>query len=167
MKPLYIEGVSTSSTIFFPPPSNRIPDFSIIPFIGHYFCNIPYEINRVRYDSFLLLYTKSGKARSPSTAKRAFKIPEMCASLTVTTRISTALFGEWEILWLHFDGKTAGEYFLYLSEQPVFQLSLKDSSTYEKAGFSFMNAFSTRKCNLPRAFLYISTSFSLYSLWKR
>ncbi|MCI6005769.1 MAG: AraC family transcriptional regulator [Blautia sp.] len=62
MKPVYIEGVSTASTTFFHTPDNRIPDFFYYPLcIGHYFCNVPYEVSRVHYNSFLLLYTKSGK----------------------------------------------------------------------------------------------------------
>lgn len=168
MKPLYIEGVSTSSTIFFHTPSNRIPDFFYYPLcIGHYFCNIPYEINRVRYDSFLLLYTKSGKGAVTVNGETRLQNPGDVCLIDCYQAHQYRALGEWEILWLHFDGKTAREYFLYLSDAPVFQLSLKDSCPYEKNWFQLYECFLRQeKQPAARLSLYIDQLLTLLALEK-
>ncbi len=168
MKTVYIEGVSTSSTIFFHTPPNQIPYFFYYPLcIGHYFCNVPYEINRARYDSFLLLYTKSGKGAVISNGKTVFQNPGDVCLIDCYHAHQYRALEEWEILWLHFDGKTAREYFLYLSDAPVFQLSLKDSSTYEKSWFQLYECFLHEEMqSAARLSLYINQLLTLLSLEK-
>ncbi|WP_373212428.1 AraC family transcriptional regulator [Ruminococcus sp. 5_1_39BFAA] len=133
MKHIYMEGISTSSTIFFHTPSNRIPDFFYYPVcIGRYFCNIPYKTDRNRYDSFLLLYTKSGKGLLSVDGQRRELLPgDVCLIDCYRPHIYQAL-QEWEIMWLHFDGELSRSYFQYLTDKSFFHTSLKQPLSYEK-----------------------------------
>lgn len=168
MKTVYIEGVSTSSTIFFHMPPNRTSDFFYYPLcIGHYFCNCPYHIDRTHYDSFLLLYTKSGKGAVTVNGKTMLQNPGDICLIDCYRAHQYYALNEWEIMWLHFDGKTAREYFLYLTECPVFQLSLKDFLTYEKNWFQLYDCFLQRQAQ-PAALLslYINQLLTLLALEK-
>lgn len=142
MKHVYIEGISDSSTSFFHTPSNRIPDFFYYPLcIGHYLCNIPYGVNRNRYDSFLLLYTKAGKGILSMDGIEKELLPgDVCLIDCYRPHIYRAL-QEWEILWIHFDGGSSRSYFEYLTDQPFFHVSLKNPAALEKTWHNIHELF--------------------------
>lgn len=168
MKPVYIEGVSTSSTIFFHTPENHIPDFFYYPLcIGHYFCNVPYKVTRTHYDSFLLLYTKSGKGLVTVDGKEFVQNPgDVCLIDCYHPHVYQAL-QEWELLWFHFDGGSSRDYFLYLEGSPVFHITLKNPLNYEKDWFRLYECFLHQE-KRPAALLsqYISQLLTLLSLEK-
>lgn len=133
MQHIYTEGISTSSTMFFHTPGNRIPGFFYYPVcIGHYFCNVPYLIDRNRYDSFLLLYTRSGKGSLSVSGHHRELLPgDVCLIDCYQPHIYRAL-QEWDIMWLHFDGGPSRQYFEYLADKGFFHASLKHPLSYEK-----------------------------------
>lgn len=130
----YKNGVSAASTIFFHTPGNKIPDFFLYPLcIGHYFCNIPYEVNRTHFDSYLLLYTKSGKGLLTINGKSAeLHAGDICLVNCYQPHAYRAL-EEWELLWLHFDGGIADSYFKYLvQDADYFHSTFKNPLSFEK-----------------------------------
>lgn len=130
----YINGISPSSTIFFHTPSNKIPDFFLYPLcIGHYFCNIPYKVIRSHFDSFLLLYTKSGKGLISVNQEEI----ELCAGevcmIDCYQPHSYHALNEWDLLWIHIDGGIARNYYNHLAaNNNFFYATLKNSLSYEK-----------------------------------
>lgn len=166
MKTIYTEGVSSASTIFFHTPENRILDFFYFPLcIGHFFCNIPYEVNRLRYDSFLLLYTKSGKGVVTVNGEDFIQNPGDVCLIDCYQPHNYRALQEWELLWLHFDGGPAQDFFQYLDGSPVFQISMKHPANYEKSWFQLYERFLHQE-KRPAALLsqYISQLLTLLSL---
>lgn len=168
MKSVYIEGISTASTSFFFTPDKQMPDFFYYTLcIGHYFCNIPYEVNRTRYDSFLLLYTKSGKGAVTAGGEEFIQTPGDICLIDCYQPHQYRALQEWEILWLHFDGGAAREFFQYLEARPVFQISMKEPLNYERSWSQLYQCFLQQKKRPAALFSqYISQLLTLLSLEK-
>lgn len=133
MKHFNVEGISTSSTLFFHTPNKSTPDLFYYPVcIGHFFCNVPYQTDRNRYDSFLLLYTRSGKGIVSVNGKSRTLLPgDICLIDCYRPHIYRAL-QEWEIMWVHFDGGPSRSWFNYLADGDFYHASLKHPLSYEK-----------------------------------
>lgn len=146
MNRIYIKGISTSSTFFSYTPSNRIPNFFYYPVcIGHYFCNIPYETNRSRYDSFLLLYTKSGHGFVRVNDKETELLPGDVCLIDCYKPHHYGARSEWDLMWIHFDGGPARQYFEYLTDQSYFHTTLRNPLIYEKDWIHLYELFINRK----------------------
>lgn len=143
----YINGVSQISTIFFHTPGNKLPSFFYYPLCtGHYFCNIPYEVNRTCYDSFLLLYTKSGKGLfTINGMQQILSAGDVCLIDCYKPHDYQAL-GEWDFLWLHFDGGLARDFFEYLTmDNPFYFTTLKNPLTFESSIHALQELFIKHK----------------------
>lgn len=153
MNRVYIEGISTASTFFPYTPSNHIPDFFYYPIcIGHYFCNIPYEVDRTRYDSFLLLYTKAGRGLVTVEGSSTELTPGSVCLIDCYKPHSYLALSEWELFWVHFDGASARSYFEYLTDQPSFHTILKNPLLYEQDFLRLHELFISRD-SMPEALL--------------
>lgn len=120
-------GISNTSTVFFYTPPNNLPDFFYYPLcIGHYFSNIPYRVIRNQYDSFLFLYTKSGKGIVSAGDGEKEQHPGDVCLIDCYRPHAYRAAGEWEFLWIHVDGGASRSYFDYLADGHCFQIFLKD-----------------------------------------
>lgn len=161
-------GVSDLSTVFFHTPSNKMPDFFYYPTcIGHYFCNIPYRVERSRYDSFLFLYTKSGQGMvSVGGLKQVLNPGDVCLLDCYQPHAYHAL-EEWEILWVHVDGGPARSFFSYLTEGPFYYAALAHPLSYEKDWQRLYDIFVRHEpLHAPLLSQYISQLFTLLAVAK-
>lgn len=168
MKPISIDGVSKSSTLFFHTPGTQIPEFFYYPLcIGHFLCNIPYETNRNRYDSFLLLYTRSGKGLlCVDGTEKGLRPGDVCLIDCYHPHRYRAL-QEWEILWIHFDGGPARAYFEYLTDRPFFHISLKNPAALEESWHKIHELFIRRRpLAEPLLSQYISQLLTILAMAK-
>ena len=129
----YQTGVLKTSTLFFHTPSRRIPEFFYYPLcIGHYFCIEPYRVSRNQYDSFLILYTKKGRGTVSVNGVKKELLPGDVCVLDCYRPHEYWAKNQWEILWMHYDGGNAREYFEHLTDRTFFTVSLKTPDVFEK-----------------------------------
>lgn len=146
-------GVSPNSTLFFHTPSSRIPAFFYFPIcIGHYFCNIPYHIRRNQYDSFLILYTKSGSGTFVANGtERVLRPGDVCI---IDCYYSHEYYAKthWEILWMHYDGKIAREFYEYLTDRTCYITALSNTDKFE-SDWKIIHDLFLKKEHFSEAFL--------------
>ncbi len=79
--------------------------------IGSFHCNSDYVINRQSYNSFMLIYVKSGKGYvTQNNLTHSVKAGDL-VFLDCYEPHSYYTDTQWDILWLHFDGIVARHYF--------------------------------------------------------
>ena len=74
---------------------------------GHFYCAKGYEVDRGRYDSFLLIYVVAGKGYVYDDAQR---LEVSAGEFVLVDCYQPQHYGtddSWEIYWLHFDGGLA------------------------------------------------------------
>lgn len=162
MRQIYQAGISPASTVFFHTPGSSIPDIFFYPLcVGHYFCNIPYKIDRNRYDSFLILYTKKGRGIvSAGGMSKEVGPGEVCLLDCYRPHTYHAL-EEWETLWVHVDGGASRSWFSHLTPEPFFHAFLNQSRSFEKDWFRLYGMFAKRESlQAPLLSQYISQLFT-------
>lgn len=136
------DGIYEYSTLFFHTPEKNIPDFFYYPLcVGHYFCIPPYRVNRSRYDSFLILYTKKGKGKVCVNGVTEELLPGDVCILDCYRPHEYFAETDWEILWLHYDGGIAREFFELLTNRIFLKLSLEKTEEFECAWEKIYNHF--------------------------
>lgn len=78
---------------------------------GHFYCTTGYEVDRGRYDSFLLIYVVEGRGYVYNGTQ---KLPLQAGEFVLVDCYRPQHYGTddgWEIYWLHFDGKLARQYY--------------------------------------------------------
>lgn len=137
-------GVLPSSQIFFYTPREADPSLFLYPLcIGRYECNSNYIVNRINYDSFLLLYVISG---SVYLAQDGLSKTLRAEEFSIVDCYRPHVYGSHEgceILWVHFDGALARSYYDYI-------LNLQKSNVVVAA-------------DSTRAFRYMSSLYSALS----
>lgn len=84
---------------------------------GHYYCSPGYRVERGSYDSFLLMFMKSGKGYL-TVQDREYSFQE--GDLVVLDCYQPHAYGtlkESEFFWLHFDGSASREYYQMILKQ--------------------------------------------------
>ena len=105
-------GVLPESNAYFHTPSlmaQRL--FFTLSCTGHYACNARYAVRRPSYDSFLILYVVRGRGYCYIDDRR---VELHVGSLVILDCYLPHRYGtdsDWEIYWIHFDGRLAREYF--------------------------------------------------------
>ena len=136
------DGIYEYSTLFFHTPEKNIPDFFYYPLcVGHYFCIPPYRVNRSRYDSFLILYTKKGKGKVCVNGVTEELFPGDVCILDCYRPHEYFAETDWEILWLHYDGGIAREFFELLTDRTFLKISLEKTEEFERAWEKIYNHF--------------------------
>lgn len=106
------QGVLSSSYVYFQTASEAAKRmYFYLRCTGRYQCDEHYAVDRQSYNSFLILYVVSGKGYAYSEGKRV-ELAEGC--LAILDCYQPHRYGSdygWEILWVHFDGVLAREYF--------------------------------------------------------
>lgn len=139
-------GCYPESEIYFPNPGNPDCPWSFYPICaGHYLCGPSYRVRRTRYDSFLLMYIKSGRGFFSASGKtHPFCAGDLvCADCYLPHAYGTDC--DSEILWLHFDGPAVRGYVeaIHKNRGPV--CSLKDGLAAEKEFSSLLALLSGRE----------------------
>lgn len=88
---------------------------TMVPFypmyLGEYICDRHYHVDRKSYDSFLLIYVKSGEGYAETQGNY---YPLQTGDILLLDCYIPHKYGTntaWEIQWLHFDGPVARSYF--------------------------------------------------------
>ena len=110
-------GALPGSVIFRASPSPAARELFLFPtFVGHYFCNGNYKVERSTFDSFLLMYICSGsgfvssQGRMVPVAEGDLVLMDCFRPHRYYTRVG------WETRWVHFDGPLAEKYFRYIRD---------------------------------------------------
>ncbi len=105
-------GVSPESCAYFHTPSLTAQQlFFTLSCTGRYVCGDNYSVIRPSYDSFLLLYVVRGQGYVYLCGRRT---PLAAGSLILLDCYAPHRYGTdsgWEILWAHFDGRAARDYY--------------------------------------------------------
>lgn len=113
------------SEIFFHSPTPFAREAFLYPLcLGHYFCGEDYEVDRKRYDSYLLMYIVKGEGYVV-TPREEYSFGEHQAVLVDCRRPHRyGAFGSLEFYWMHFDGLCGEKYIEYLQSANHFPLEL-------------------------------------------
>ncbi len=105
-------GVLSESNAYFHTASLTAQNlFFTLNCTGRYVCDEHYNVKRPSYDSFLLLYVVHGKGYCYLDGRR---VELNIGSLVILDCYQPHQYGTdegWEILWAHFDGRIARDYF--------------------------------------------------------
>lgn len=131
MKPAEHKVVSDLSDWYvYTPSSVARSTFLYVLRTGHYVYEPGYVRERAAFDSFLLMFVRSGSV-SGSTAEKekAFNAFEgQFVLIDCYERYSYSISERTEMMWLHFDGISAREYFKYIVNRLGTVFSIKDST---------------------------------------
>lgn len=82
-------------------------------YLGHYYCNGDYDVNRNKFDSFLLMYVRSGSGFvSDDGGQHTLSEGDLLLLDCYKPHRYYTKTG-WEIYWVHFDGPMAREFYDY------------------------------------------------------
>ncbi|MFV0341480.1 MAG: AraC family transcriptional regulator [Anaerocolumna sp.] len=128
------QGVLNHSYLYFHTASTQAQKAFFYPLCIGYFCCAPtYKVNRSNYDSFLIMYVKKGSGFI-TLESTTYKISEN--QIVIVDCYNPHYYYSktgWEILWLHFDGVTAREYYNLIHENQGNVITLKDPYALEKS----------------------------------
>lgn len=135
-------GVMENSSIFFNTPSNIAKSTFFYPeCMGHFFCNELYKVSRNYYDSFLLMYIKSGKAFIEYEEKSYVAKSGDIVILDCKKPHSYGSIGRLETLWLHFDGNSSSSFFQLLNDRLGCTITVKDEVVFLKILSSIIDSY--------------------------
>lgn len=107
-----VPGALENSVLYFHVASPRAKNLFFYPVCtGHYYCSEEYEVNRTNYDNFLLLYVLRGSGFVEIDGHKAALGQGSIAYINCYKPHRYYTTKGWEILWLHFDGPLAKEYY--------------------------------------------------------
>ncbi len=136
------QGVLHNSHLYFHTASTQAQKTFFYPLCTGYFCcDSTYGVNRNNYDSFLVMYVKKGSGYLILNSI-SYEISENQVVL-IDCYSPHSYYSKtgWEILWLHFDGIAAREYYNLIRENQGNIITLKDTYSLEKYMFRIYNIF--------------------------
>ena len=111
-------GIMKDSTQYFHTPSQTALKTFFYPIaIGHYYCNTDYNVQRESYDSFLVLYLKSGTMTVFIRDNKFFLKAGDCIIIDCYKYHRYLANNRLELLWFHFDGNSARAFYDMLAER--------------------------------------------------
>lgn len=141
MKPID-QGVSKDSVLYFHTASlQAVKAYFYILCTGHYQCNEEYIVNRNSYDSFLLMYIKSGRGCITINKKTNYFSEGQVVLIDCYQPHNYHSIGNMEILWLHFDGVAARGYYDLITNTAGNVIQLKEPYAAEKELQKIFSAF--------------------------
>lgn len=120
------------SEIFFHSPTPFAREAFLYPLcLGHYFCGDDYEVDRKRFDSYLLMYIVKGEGYV-ITPRESYSFREHQAILIDCRKPHRyGASGSLEFYWMHFDGLCGEKYMEYLQSANHFPLPLNMGTRQE------------------------------------
>lgn len=122
----------TGSEIFFHSPTPFAREAFLYPLcLGHYFCGADYEVDRKRFNSYLLMYIIKGEGYVV-TPQEAYSFREhQAVFIDCRNPHRYGATGSLEFYWMHFDGVCGEKYMEYLQASNRFPLSLNPPARQE------------------------------------
>jgi AraC-type DNA-binding domain-containing proteins len=150
------KAVFKNSCAFFHTPSNMAKEmFFYLKSAGHSLCSSDHYIKQKDCDSFLLIYTKSGKG-SVYYENRTYQAKENDVVMIDCRKPYAFESDSWETLWIHFDGNMSSEFFNILYDRTDCVISMKESIIIPKYLNYILDTFSKSKnLNEPMVSCYI------------
>ncbi len=109
-------GVSPSSQVFFHSDNTPLASLFLYPLcIGLYDCSSHYQVNRINYDSFLLLYVIEGTMYLTQDTSCIINAGEFALVDCYRPHVYGS-HTDCRFLWVHFDGSQARAYYDYILE---------------------------------------------------
>jgi AraC-like DNA-binding protein len=136
------QGVLHNSYLYFHTASTQAQKAFFYPLcIGYFCCDSNYRVNRNNYDSFLVMFVKKGSGFI-TLHSVTYEISEnQIVIVDCYSPHSYYSITGWEILWLHFDGIAAREYYNFIYENHGNVISLKDTYSLEKSMLKIYDIF--------------------------
>ena len=120
------------SQIYFCTPTALIRREFLYPIcLGHFFCDRTYHVERSSYDSFLLLYVRSGSGYLTYAGKHFHLNEDEFCCIDCYQPHTYGTDSSWEIQWIHFDGISAGSYYQWIIKQNGYVFQLPKSQTMQ------------------------------------
>lgn len=119
------KGVSENSEIYFYTPGITAKNtFFYLNSLGHFWCGSEYCVRRQNFDSYLILYVKSGAgAVEADGISRRVEAGEL-VFLDCHGPHGYYADPKWEIQWLHFEGLACESYYKLIKSQTLGQVRL-------------------------------------------
>lgn len=121
-------GVLPASNVYFHTASETAKQlYFYLLCTGRYVCDQRYEVRRDSYDSFLILYVSRGAGYVYQEDRR---LPLSEGSFLLLDCHRPHRYGtdsQWEILWIHFDGRQARDYYDYILQNKGLVFIFPDS----------------------------------------
>lgn len=157
------KGVLPASNVYFHTHSETASKLYFYPLCtGHYVCDSDYEVDRISYNSFLLVYVIRG---SGYVVNRGSELSVPAGSIFLLNCYTPHRYGTregWEILWVHFDGVMARAYFDAIAQgQDSVALTPPDPYTARRNLEKIYNMYHEKgKASEPIANKYITNALT-------
>lgn len=127
------QGVLSGSSIFFHTPS-QFAKSSLIHMVcaGEYFCDGNYRVNRESFPSFLLMLVKSGRGQVMVQGQTYQLEKNDVIIIDCYQPHAYSTDSGWETVWLHFNGKTAQNWYDHISQNAGIRFSINQTVTLPK-----------------------------------
>ena len=114
-------GTSDDSIIYSNTPSAVAKELYLYPiYVGHYYCDSRYRVERNNFDSFLFLYVKNGSGYAEIKGRKYHLSAGNVILLDCYAPHKYYTTTSWEIVWVHFDGVMARKLYEYATpKSPV------------------------------------------------
>ncbi len=111
-------GVRSDSVIFYHLPSGIARETFLYPmYLGRFYCDKDYYVSRNRLDSFLFMYVVSGSGFAEIGSSRYHLHQGSAILIDCYQPHKYFTNGNWDILWVHFDGISARKYYEYATQK--------------------------------------------------
>ena len=111
------KGIMPDSPLYFYTPSNLAKEMYFYPLCtGRYHCDKNYIVRRHNYDSYLLLYVIQGRGYAECSGQPRHSV--RTGEFALLDCYHPHCYGSesgWDILWVHFDGPLARQFFSAIS----------------------------------------------------
>ncbi|HEY5583067.1 MAG TPA: AraC family transcriptional regulator [Ruminiclostridium sp.] len=122
---------------------------------GRYFSDSDYYVERKEYNSFLLIYIKSGEG-SIYYENKTYEAKENDVVIIACHKPYSYSSDNWETLWVHFDGNMSREFFNTIYASTGCVISLKESIIVPKyLNYIIDDISGNKKTNEPIVSCYI------------
>lgn len=114
------QGIRDTSELFFHTGSATAKRLYFYPLCtGHYFCDSSYVVSRQNYNSFLIIYVRTGSGFVEVGGKQMELKVGAIAFIDCYLPHRYYTKTGWEIYWVHFDGVLARQYFEIATKESI------------------------------------------------
>ncbi len=139
------KGVLPDSYIYLHPASNTAKETFFYPLCcGKYHCDKNYVVSRTSFDSFLLLIVLRGKGFAKTDTDKYRLETGDCLLIDCYKPHSYGTQTGWDILWVHFDGPLARNYYNLIPHEPD-SVTIKNSDSLSRYVDKLFMVFHNRK----------------------
>lgn len=140
------KSVLSNSALFFYTPSNLAKSiFFYLLLVGDYICDKNYYVERDNFNSYLLIYVKSGNGIVKSNGKTYYAKENDVILLNCNKPHIYFTNTGWDIDWFHFDGNVSMEYYDLITMHSGCVITLYESKIIPQTLKNIINLFKLKK----------------------